>query len=266
MLAHRAPSFALLLVLVTAPLAAQASLTGYGPVNGRYRVVSAGQSSQVMMGETQAFDSKSDQVFTLRITKGGDALSQVMTLDSVTASSTSPVPLPDMSSAIGLTFTGTMDVSGKVATSTVTDKMGAASTSPMATNMRSFLPRLKVGAKVASSWVDTATTVTKQNGADVTTTAVTTFTFVGDTTVSGTRSWKITSVSTGKISGAGNQQGADFTIGGTVNGSGTFILSMDGVLLGVALGSTVNMLVEVPMASMTIPITQKQTTTITKLP
>ncbi len=269
MLAHRARSFAVLATLtalLASPLAAQSSLAGYGPVSARYRMLSTGQSSQIMMGETQVSDSKSDQVATLIISKTGSALTQVMTLDSVATSNTAPVPMPDVSSAIGMKFTGTMDVDGKVATSAVTDKTGAPSTSPFATNMRSFLPRLKVGATAGSSWVDSLTSVTKQNGADVTTKTVTTYTLAGDTTVAGARAWKIASMSTGKVTGTGSQQGADFTIGGTVTGRGTFVISVAGVLFGVDIASDVNMIVEVPMASMTIPITQKQTTKISKLP
>ena len=269
MLAHRA-QFAAVLVSLSAvlatPLAAQSSLQGYGPVSARYRMVITGQSSQIMMGETQVFDSRSDQVATVVIAKVGSVLTQVMTLDSVSMSSTSPVPTPDVSSAIGMKLTGTMDLDGKVATSAVTDKMGATSTSQFATNMRSFLPRLKLGATSGTSWVDSATSVTKQNGADVTTKTVTTYTLAGDTTVAGARAWKIASMSTGKVTGSGNQQGADFTIGGSVTGHGTFVISLAGVFLGADLASDVNMIVEVPMASMTIPTTQKQTTKISKLP
>ena len=269
MLVHRTQVFAIvtsLTVLVAPPLAAQSSLPGYTPVSARYRMLTTGQSSQIMMGETQVSDSRSDQVATLVISKAGSMLTQVMTLESVAASSTAPVPMPDVSSAIGMKFTGTMDIDGKVATSAVTDKMGATSTSPFATNMRSFLPRIKVGATSGSSWLDSATTVTKQNGADVTTTTVITYTLSGDTTVAGAKAWKIASTSTGKVTGTGNQQGADFTIGGTISGHGIMVISLAGVLLGVDTASDVNMIVEVPMASMTIPITQKQTTKISKLP
>ncbi len=269
MLAHHTRSVAVLVsltALIAPSLAAQSSLQGYSPVSARYQMLVTGQSSQIMMGEAQVSDSKSVQVATVIISKAGTALTQVMTLDSVTASSTSPVPMPDASSAIGMKFTGAMDVDGKIATSAVTDKMGATSTSPFAANMRSFLPRLKVGATAGSSWVDSVTSVTKRNGADVTTRTVTTYTLAGDTTVAGARAWKIASTSSGKLTGSGNQQGADFTIGGTVTGHGTFVISLAGVLFGVDLVSDVNMMVEVPMASMTFPIIQKQTTKINKLP
>ncbi len=256
----------LLASLIAAPLAAQSSLPGYTPVDARYRVISSSQTSQVMMGQTQEFQSKSDQQLTVRISKAGSALAQVMTLDSVSMSSTAPVPMPDVSGAIGMKLTGTMDADGKVVTSSVADNMGAASTSPFASNMRTFLPRLKVGATTGASWMDSSTTATKQNGADVTTTLATTYTLAGDTTVAGARAWKITAISTGKLSGSGNQQGADFTIAGTVNGHGTFVITVAGVLFGAELASDVNMMVDVPMASMTIPMTQKQTTTVAKMP
>jgi phosphoribosylcarboxyaminoimidazole (NCAIR) mutase len=263
---RRQHAFAVLSVtsLLATPLAAQSALAGYAPVNARYRVTSNAQSSQVMMGETQVAETKSDQTFTVVIARAGSAFTLLMTLDSATASSTSPVPLPDLSGALGMKFTGTMNADGKVATSAVTDKTGNPSTSPLATNMRSFLPRLKNGATAGSSWADTTTSVTKQNGADITTTLLTTYTLVGDTTVSGARAWNITAISQGKLSGSGNQQGADYTIAGNISGRGTIAVSAGGVLLGAELASDTNMLVEVPAASLTIPVTQKMTTRISK--
>jgi hypothetical protein len=254
-----------LAALVAAPLRAQGALPAYGTGSVRYRVVNVVKSTQTAMGQTQEVGSTSDQVSTVVIAKAGSGLTQTMTVDSASFTSTPPSPSPD-AEILGLKFTATMGADGKVVSSVITDKTGAATTGVAATALRSFLPRLKVGATTGATWVDTSTTVRKQNGADVTTTITTTFTLVGDTTVAGAHAWKITSASTGKLSGAGTQQGADYTISGLIVGHGTIVIGAGATMLGAELMSDGNLLVDVPMAGMQIPIAQKQMTTITKLP
>ena len=91
-----------------------------------------------------------------------------MTLDSATVTTTAPTGASDLSEAIGLKFVGGMALGGKVASSQVTDKAGAPSTSQYATNMRSILPRMRLGAAKGATWVDSITTVGKQGDADLT--------------------------------------------------------------------------------------------------
>ena len=246
--------------------AAQGPLPGYGPGTARYRVVTETKASQTLMGQTQESQLRAQQVNTVVVTKAGDALTQVLTTDSASFSSEPAAPTPDAAELLGLKLTANMGVNGKVSTSSVSDKTGAANTSASATLLRSFLPRLKVGAVAGATWSDTSTSTRKQNGADVTTELTTNYTLVGDTTVSGAHAWKITSASTGKLSGAGNQQGADFTITGTIVAHGILVIGAGATLLGAQINSDVNMLADIPMASMQIPIMQKQITTVTKLP
>lgn len=266
---HRSHSLALaatVAALIAAPLAAQTTLPAYAPGTARYRLVTTINATQVAMGQTQNSESRGEEVHTVTITKAGDGLAQTMTFDSATTTSNPPVPAPDVAALTALKYTATMGADGKVSTSTVSDKSGAPAPAELASLMRSFLPRIKPGAKVGDTWTDSSSQSRRQNGADVTNTLNTSFTLAGDTTVAGAKAWKINATSSGKLSGAGNQQGADYTLNGTVSGRGTLVVSTTGVFLGGNLASDVNMTIDVPMASIQIPVTQKQTTTISKLP
>ncbi|MCC6243601.1 MAG: hypothetical protein IT353_12220, partial [Gemmatimonadaceae bacterium] len=211
------PSFAL----------AQTGLPAYAPSKERYRLESNVKTAQTMMGQTQEASVSSSQVSTMAIVKGGTALSLTMTIDSasVTASVTAagPAPAPDMSAIIGSVFAGSMAADGQVSGSTVTDKAGKPMEGPLASGIRSFLPRLKVGATTGAAWSDTNTTKGLVNGANVNTMRIVSYTVAGDTTVAGVRGWKITATNTGTVEGSGSQGGAEFTMKGTIGGGGTYV-------------------------------------------
>ncbi len=256
----------LLAVTFVAPIDAQTPLAAYTPMSARYRTTSSTQATQVMMGQTQESSSTGSQLTTVVIAKDASGLTLTMTLDSLAATSASPEPAPDVSTALGMTFSGVMAPDGRVTDSKVTDKSGSATDSPFAASLRSFLPRLKVGATPGATWSDTTTTSRAQNGGTVSTSVVSNYTLVGDTTVAGARGWKLVAVTAGTVSGAGNQNGADFTIKGSITGGGTFVVGAGASLVSADLSSDATMLVDVPMAGLQIPITQKQSTRISRLP
>jgi hypothetical protein len=252
-------------VSLAASAGAQAPLSGYTPFSSRYRVVTSMQVSQVMQGQTMDSETSANQLTSLVLAKDGGALALTITVDSITASATGQAPAADPATAVGLKFSGTMNPDGHVVTSTVTDKAGNPSDSPFAANLRSFLPRLKAGATPGTTWADTTTTTRQQNGGTVTTVIATTYTLAGDTTVAGAKDWKLAAVSTGTVSGTGNQGGADYTIKGSINGTGTLVVGAGGALEGAELANNAQMMVDVPMAGLQIPVTQKQSTKITRV-
>jgi hypothetical protein len=254
------------LSLLVAPVAAQGTLGAYAPAAAKYRMTSIQKTSQTMMGQDQQFETTTNQLLSLAVAKAGDALTLTMTLDSATVTSTAPTGAPDVSEAIGLKFTGGMALDGKVASSQVTDKLGGPSTSPFATNMRSILPRLRIGAAKGATWVDSITSVGKQGDADITSETVVNYTLAGDTAVAGARAWKVVGIAATKLTGKGNRMGADYTIAGDVKGTITSVVSAAGVLLGQFSESDSNLTVEVEAAGMTIPIAQHATVRVDKVP
>jgi hypothetical protein len=257
---------AVALSVLVVPAFAQTTLGAYVPVEARYRVISNTSTSQVMMGQAQEFETKASQLLSVSVTKAGSALSLTMTLDSATVTTTAPAPTPDLTEALGMKFTASMGLDGKVATSAVTDRTGAPSTSQLAGNFRSILPRLLVGAAVGATWTDSSASTTKQEDAEVTTSTAAAYTLAGDTLVAGVKAWKITATSASKVTGHGNRMGADYSITGDVKGLVTAVVSTAGVLLGEASDAESNLTVTVESAGMTIPIVQKTSTRIDKLP
>ena len=254
------------LSIVVAPVAAQNTLGAYAPVAAKYHITSKGKTSQVMMGQAQEFETSSNQLLSLAVAKAGDALSLTMTLDSATVTSGAPTGAPDMSSAIGMKFIGAMALDGKVSSSQVLDKSGVVSTSDFASNLRSILPRLRIGATKGTVWVDSFTVLGKQGDADLTSQSVVNYTLAGDTMVAGTKAWKVVGVSATKINGKGSRMGSDYTIDGNVKGTMTAVVSTAGILLGQVSESDTNISVNVPAAQMTIPIVQHGTVQVDKLP
>ena len=254
------------LSVIVAPVAAQTALGAYAPVAAKYHITSKGKTSQVMMGQAQEFETSSNQRLSLAVTKAGDALSLTMTLDSAIVTSGAPTGAPDMSSAIGMKFVGAMALDGKVTSSQVFDKSGAVSTSDFASNLRSILPRLRLGATKGDVWVDSFTVLGKQGDADLTSASVVNYTLAGDTVVAGTKAWKVVGLSATKINGKGSRMGSDYTIDGDVKGTITAVVSTAGILLGQVSESDTNLSVNVPAAQMTIPIVQHGTVQVDKLP
>jgi len=218
------------------------------------------------MGQTQEFEATANQLVSLTVAKSGDALGLTMVLDSASITTNAPTGVPDVSDAIGMKFSGDMAADGKVGKSAVSDKTGAPSTSQLAGNFRSFLPRLSVGAAKGATWTDSTSTTAKQNDADVTTTTTVSYTLAGDTTVNGATAWKITGVSTSKLEGKGNRMGTDYSLKGTVKGQSTSVVSSAGILIGETAESDSLLTVNVEAAGMTIPIAQKTSTKIERLP
>lgn len=254
------------LPIVVATAVAQGALGGYAPSNAKYRVVSIQKTSQTMMGQAQDFEATSSQLISLAVSKAGDALTLTMTLDTATVTTTAPAPAPDLSEAIGLKFVGTMAPDGKVASSQVTDKTGAVSTSQYAGNMKSILPRLRIGAVKGATWTDSTSSTGKEGDATVTAESIVNSTLAGDTVVSGTTAWKIVSTSATKVTGKGNRMGSDYTISGDVKGTTTSVVSVGGVLLGELSESDSNLTVNVETAGITIPILQHATVKVDRVP
>jgi hypothetical protein len=254
------------LSVLAAPVAAQGTLVAYSPSAAKFRMTAIQKTSQTMMGQSQEFETTSNQVVSLAVTKAGDALTLTMTLDSATASTTAPAPVPDLSEAIGLKLVGSMTPDGKINSSQVTDKTGAPSTSQYAANMKSILPRLRIGAAKGATWLDSITTTGKQGDADVTAESVLNFTLAGDTVVAGTNAWKIVSVSVTKVTGKGNRMGTDYSMSGDVKGTTTSLVSAAGAFLGQFSETDSNLTVNVESAGMTIPIVQHSTAKVERMP
>lgn len=257
--------FALLVVAAAVPSLASAQLTGYAAGAGKYRVESSLKIVQSMMGQTMEIGTTSRQLLSVSLGGAAPALDLTVVLDSLGVSMTGPAPAPDPSGAQGMRLTGKVTPDGTVSNEKTVDKAGAEVKDQTAMSLRSFLPRLRIGAKVGESWVDSATTTVNQNGIDVLTKTTTTYSYVSDTAVAGGRAARIALTTVGKLTGKGSVQGQDVSVEGDFKNTGT-LLVQGGTFIGGTTTQAGNQNVTVEAMGMVIPITQNGTTTIMRLP
>ena len=128
---------------------------------------------------------------------------------------------------------------------------------------RNFLPHLPAQPLATGvSWTDTLRTPFTQAGIQGTTVTIIASKVLGDTTFGGQKAWRVERTGTLSMSGTGNQDGADLILSGSGTATGVSYIAENGVYLGARSEQELALNVEVPAASMTIPIKQ---TTVTRI-
>jgi hypothetical protein len=258
MLKSTAFAFALLSAS-TAALDAQGAAAAYAPGTHRYRVTRESKSTQEMMGQTQSGTVSTFEEFTLDLRPGGrDTMRFSITFDS--ASRQSDIPgAGETPPAKGRRISGQISPRGVVQQfdkdTTAVDDISA--------GYRTFLPHLPTGTiTLGTTWTDTVRTPFSQGGIEGTTITIIASRVLGDTTIAGQKAWRVERTGALSMSGAGNQNGADLVLAGTGTANGISYLGTSGTYLGAASTQNLKMSIQVPAASMTIPIDQ---TTVTKV-
>lgn len=248
------------------PAVASAQLAGYSPSTGKYRVESQIKISQSMMGQTQEFDNGTKQVLTVAMAGAAPSLDLTIVLDSASATSSMPGAAPDMAALLGMKLTGKISAAGQVSGDKTVDKAGAEPKSPVAQSLRTIFPRLKPGANRGDTWEVTDTTKANQNGIETTTIQTTKYTYAGDTTLGTIKAARITAESMAKVAGKGNAQGQDLSLEGETKSSSWFHMASAGTFLGGMSNIDASINVTVEAMGMVIPITQKGTNKVERLP
>lgn len=246
-----------LLTVGAAALEAQAASTGYAPGTHRYRVTRESKSVQEMMGQSQAGAISTFEEFTLDLRPAGkDTLRFSITIDSASRTSDAPTGTEEPVRK-GLKVSGRVAPNGAFHQFDREPKVDEALSGPY----RNFLPQLPAaGVKMGATWSDTIRAPFSQGGIDGTTVTTIDSRVLGDTTVGGQKAWRIERTGRLSMSGTGNQNGADLILSGSGTASGMSLIGTNGVYLGATSTQDLSMTVEVPAASMTIPI--KQTTVV----
>jgi hypothetical protein len=246
----------------------------YKPGTQHYRLDQTVATTQTVQGMTQNAESRTAQFFSLALAEQPDGLGVTYVIDSVTViASENPSPMQAQAnqqaeaaaqSLKGRRIVGTVTPLGKV-----TKLADADSTAPggeqLAAGFRGFLvPFPSADVRAGMTWTDTTTNnFRNMGGIDGTTTSIVTYTVAGDTTVHGETAWRVRQEGTLTMSGMGAAQGTDVAMSGTGTISGEVLVGRtSGVYLGGRTEQSQSITVEVPAANMTIPITNKVTTTI----
>lgn len=175
---------------------------------------------------------------------------------------------PDFSAIYGQPITVTMTRRGDVQSVDVPENLPESATRlNLQTTYQNMFPRLPEDeVSAGSSWADTVSISTNQNGLDIQVEAVRSYT-VGETVDRGGRNGVQVDYTTDMtIEGAGSQQGTEISLTGTGTGEGAFwIAPEEGLLLGSEEASEMNMeaFVSAQGQNLLIPIVQNRTEEIT---
>lgn len=261
-----ARSVAVLLLLAAGTAGAQESKLSYTPGTAQYKVTTTTSTTQEMQGQKQEFSLNSEQKVSVTVGKANkDSVPLSIVLDSIVQQTTAP-GAPDVSKLVGMKLDGVMSPQGKVYSSTVKTADGAEAMSQASEGMKRFLPRLPASIKTGLTWTDTSEAkIPTGNGAEITRNAIMTYTVKGDTMIAGQKAWKIELDSKAKLTGKGNQMGADFTIDGGSAGKGMTYISPNGWFVGLDASENQELTVTVEAAGMIIPVTTTTKTRVERL-
>lgn len=243
-----------LLALAGTTAAAQDVKFAYAPGTAKYKVTSNTKQAQEAMGQKQEFEVSAEQRLTLTTSGRGEAVNFSLRLDTLVVNATGPTPPLDLTKIVGATYAGTMNEQGKVSKGDITVPNGGDAAAPQFQGLKRFVPALRPGLKIGSTWSDSSTNSFQQAGAQVNNTTISNFRIERDTTIGGEAAWIVSYTSDAKINGKGNQQGADFVIDGTGKGTGMHFLGKKGTYLGRTDTEESNMTVTVEAAGLVIPI------------
>jgi len=255
-------TFALLFAAASVA-AAQAAASAYAPGSHRYRITREAKSTQEMMGQTQSGTVTTYEELTLDLRAAGrDSMRFSFTIDSTFRQSDLP-GAGESGAAKGRKISGQLSARGMVHQFDK-DSTGVADVSA---GYRNFLPQLPAGGvKAGMMWSDTLQTPFSQGGIEGTTVTIIASRVLGDTTVGGQKAWRIERIGTLSMSGTGNQQGTDLILNGAGTANGVSYIGETGVYLGATSTQDLSITVEVPAASMTIPISQTTLTKVERIP
>lgn len=247
-------------ILLSAPAVGAQGIM-YSPGTTRYRVSSESKSSQTMQGQTQEATTSSDQFITVTVnSKSRDTLQYVITLDSGSAKSSSPmIPIPDINKLRGFKYVGTMSRLGKryggMGSDTTTD-----GSKDLALGFERFFLAIPQGAKAGVTWTDSNSTKVNRSGIDILAETKSNYQLVGDTMIAGQKAWKIARTSNVTTTGNGVSQGQVITLESVGKIAGSVYITSAGLYLSSYSSQDQVGKVTVPAMSLDIPQTVSITT------
>lgn len=214
--------------IATAPLHAQG--VEYSASTMHYRISTVNNGSQTSPMGNQDFHMDVKQLLTVNLERPArDTVVATVTLDSMDITG-SPVK-PDLSRILGAKFTTYLSPTGKLYSAKAPD--GADPVLAQVTEgVARFLPSYRSNLHSGMTWADTVTDKVNQQGMELNRTVVSSYKVIGDTTVSGSKAFKLSRVSKAKAAGSGTTQGQPIAVESATTSDALFFLSPKGVYLG----------------------------------
>jgi hypothetical protein len=218
-----------------------------------------GQPNQVV-----TLDLKAWVALTLTDSAGGKVLHVIV--DSLRAASSAPqVTGATGDSAKGAMVHGFVDPTGRVKNLT-SRPSGNTLLTAIQGIVNGIFPRMKSGAKVGETWMDTTDIVSTDGGNNTTVKLTLNYTAGGMETVAGVPATKVTATSSAVVTGTmASPMGGTMGVEGTGTGGGTFWVSTDGRFLGGDLASTLSEKLTITGAPAAVPVKVTQQLKVTVL-
>jgi hypothetical protein len=234
----------------------------YAPGSHRYRIVVSTVASQEMMGQRTTDSGTVTRIVSVALApRAGDTLSVTYSVDSIATTTTNPQARDLIMAQKGRSASGTLSPLGAPYTFEAPTVDSAQAMMRMAMeSYRNFFPRLPSrSVKAGDTWADTVTQQFANGGLTGSSRLVLTSRVVGDTTFAGSAALHVARTGEITITGSGSQGGQPLELEGqgTVNGSA--YLATSGLYLGADESQSMDITVQAPAMSLTIPITQKIT-------
>ncbi len=219
---------------------------------------------QMPTGEAQVQTVGRTTYLSLTSTGQGPEYGLTITVDSIRLDDDAVFPQMMIDSALGARWLGRLLSNGRLA------GLSTGNTSAVAQQLQSqfrlLFPVLPAaGARDADAWIDTSSTTIRAYTFDATEDAVTHYR-ASRQDASGRSALRIESSRDGRIAGSGSQFGQAMTLAGTVAGSITYLVGLDGLLLGVEGTETVDMTITVESVGQAVPAAQLARFTLRPLP
>jgi hypothetical protein len=237
----------------------------YVPGTSQYRLTAVNKLTQEAQGQKVEQEVTSEQRLTVTLGRQGrDTLSFAMTLDSAKVQ-TSAGTAPDLTGLIGLKVTGALSPIGLVYAAKGPEGPGSEMAAPLADEMSRFLPRLRAGLALGTTWTDTTAGKVDQMGITLDRTVIMTSKVVGDTTYQGERAWRIDRTTQATFAGTGTTQGQPLTMQGSSSGTDNLFVARNGIYLGGLSNTAATIKVILVATGMEVGLTQNQITTIMRV-
>jgi hypothetical protein len=250
-------------LLAFAPAAVGAQRLEYVPDSARFLVSTTATGSGAEPGSAETVRYETRQVLTLVLSRArADTLALRLSVDSLSGQR-GGVPLasgPDTRVRI----LAAISPLGMVHRARIEPAQAAATMNAM--DAARFLPILGGRMRAGATWSDTIATPVTQFGLEVDRRVVTTYRALGDTTIDGTRAWRIARTTSTTLRGRGASMGETLTFESTGEGSGTVYVSVAGKFLGASTADELRSTTRVGEEALSLSGTQRVRTVVRRLP
>ena len=199
----------------------------------------------------------------IRLADSAGGRSLFVKVDSMLFDGTAPLSRESVDSVKGAEVRGFVTASNRLSNLTATPSTSVL-LGQIQGMMHNFFPRVRAGAKVGDSWIDTTTVRDETGGNNTTTVVVTNYTAGGVEAHAGVTAVKLGTKGTSTVTGTlESPTTGTMEVEGTGSSTGTVFVGPDGRLMGITSSINHDQRVKLAMAPALIPVKTVQTVIVT---